>query len=230
MPDKTILLLGGAGLVGAQVAWQISCDVSPEKVIIAALYQREVRETIELLEREFPNVKYIGVWGDVFVRADFTGERRATLLSSAKRRADLFEDLLGNLDQTYARSRLVQLIREHKPDVIVDSINTATAISYQDVYSASIIAKQKMDALFARIESLEQMVRTPTPTLPSLVGGRSSSANGGGEGVGVLTELQNGVGELAKMRKGAQRAFDALVLSQSVRNLIRHVILVLRAL
>ncbi len=40
MADKTILLLGGAGLVGTQVARQISRDVCPEKIIVASLYQR----------------------------------------------------------------------------------------------------------------------------------------------------------------------------------------------
>lgn len=204
--DKTILLLGGAGLVGMQVAHQIARDIQPEKIIIASLYQREVREAIAPLEREFAKTQFLGVWGDVFVRADFTGERRAKLLESAERRADLFDDLLGDLDETYARSRLAQLIREHKPDVIVDTINTATAISYQDVYSAAIIAQQKMRALFGQIESLSQAAYEET------------------------ADLRPGVAELAKMRKSAQRAFDALVLSQSVPQLIRHVILILRAM
>ncbi len=129
MSDKTFLLLGGAGLVGAQVARQIARDIHPEKVILASLYQREIREVMTPLEKEFPRIQFVGVWGDVFVRADFTDEKRAALLQSAERRQDLFDDLLGDSDAAYERSRLVQLILEHKPDVIVDSINTATAIS-----------------------------------------------------------------------------------------------------
>ncbi len=100
MPDKTILLLGGAGLVGAQVARQISRDVRPDKIVVASLYQREVRDTIEPLEKEFPEIQYVGVWGDVFVRDEFTLERRAALLQSGARRADLFDDLLGDVDAT----------------------------------------------------------------------------------------------------------------------------------
>ncbi len=228
MPDKTILLLGGAGLVGAQVARQISRDVHPDKIIVASLYQREVRDTIEPLEKEFPEIKYVGVWGDVFVRDDFTLERRAALLQSSGRRADLFDDLLGDLDGTYARSRLVQLIREHRPDVIVDSINTATAISYQDSFSASVVAKQKMEALFARIEQLEQAARVPAPV--------SDGASELGQAVTRersehrIEELEKGVADLAQMRKDAKRAFDVLVLSQAVPQLIRHVILILRAM
>lgn len=211
MSDKTILLLGGAGLVGAQIARQIARDVHPEKIILASLYQREVREVIGPLEKEFPKIQLVGVWGDVFVRADFAEEKRSALLQSPDRRENLFDDLLGDLDAAYARSRLVQLIRESKADVIVDSINTATAISYQDVYTASVIAKQRMDALFARIESLSQSTNAQT--------GNATEAT-----------LRSGVAELEQMRKSAKTAFDVLVLSQAVPQLIRHVILILRAM
>jgi hypothetical protein len=211
MSDKTILLLGGAGLVGAQIARQIAHDVRPDQIILASLYQREVREVIGPLEKEFSNVQFTGVWGDVFVRADFADEKRAALLQSSERRANLFDDLMGDLDETYARSRLVRLIRETKPDVIVDSINTATAISYQDVYTASVLAQQRMDALFARIETLNQLINPQT--------GNATEA-----------ALRSGVAELEQMRKSAKVAFDVLVLSQAVPQLIRHVILVLRAM
>lgn len=216
MSDRTILLLGGAGLVGAQIARHIARDISPQKIIVASLYARELREVLPPLEKEFPQIRLIGVAGDVFVRADFTDEKRAALLTSPARRADLYDDLLGDLDATYQRSRLVQLILEHKPDVIVDSINTATAISYQDVYTASIIAKQKIDALFARIDHLNE----------------TSHAEGETRGVPRRTreELHTGVAEIARLRKDAARAFDALMLSQSVPQLIRHVILILRAM
>jgi hypothetical protein len=108
------------------------------------------------------------------------------------------------------------LILEHKPDVIVDSINTATAISYQDVYSASIVAKQKLDALFAQIDHLHE----------------TTHASGETRGVPVRSreELHGGIADLAKLRKDAARACDVLLLSQAVPQLIRHVILILRAM
>ncbi len=248
MSDKTILLLGGAGLVGVQVARQVARDVCPAKIVIASLYQREIRETIGPLEKEFPSVAFVGVWGGVFVRDEMTYARRAALLQSPASRDELFEDLLGDLDGAYARSRLVQLIREHRPDVIVDSINTATAISYQDVYSASVIARKKMNTLFARIDSLDQAVRALGGARAQPDGGESVDASGATSpllpdvraslneavvrerGEHLLTELQQGVAELAKMRKEATRAFETLVLSQSVPQLIRHVILILRAM
>lgn len=216
MSDQTILLLGGAGLVGVQVARQLARDIQPRKIILASLYQREIREVLPPLKKEFSSIEWIGVWGDVFVRADFTDEKRAALLASPERRADLFADLLGDLEATYARSRLVQLILEHRPNVIVDSINTATAISYQDVYAASIVAQQKLDTLFRRIDHLNETTHTPGETRGVPVRSRE--------------ELHDGIAEIAKLRKDAARAFDVLLLSQSVPQLIRHVILILRAM
>ncbi len=240
MADKTFLLLGGAGLVGTQIAREAARKMRPQKIIIASLYQREVREALTLLKREHPEIEWLGVWGDVFVRADFTHARRRELLDSPARRGELFDDLLGDLDAAYERSQLVRLILEHRPDVIVDSINTATAISYQDMYSASVIAKQKLEALFARIDELTHAVKalTASPLAQSLP--RSAGKEGG---VGIVAEawtreqlehatiqLQENVAELARLRKPAQRAFETLVISQSVPQLIRHVVLILRAM
>jgi hypothetical protein len=208
MSDKTILLLGGAGLVGAQIARQIARDIHPEKIVLSSLYQREVREVMAPLEREFPKISFTGVWGDVFVRTDFGEEKRTELLRDAEHREELFDDLLGDVNHAYAHSRLVRLIRETRPNVIVDSINTATAISYQDVYSASVVARQKLDALFGRIESLSRAAEQGAP----------------------LSALQTGLAELDHLRENSVGAFDLLILSQAVPQLIRHVILILRAM
>jgi hypothetical protein len=122
--------------------------LEPQKVIIASLYQKEVRQAVRALEREFPDIKFVGFWGDIFVRSDFNvGDRqqrlnRRKLLENPENRQGLFEDLFGNVDDAYQKSHLVQLILEHNPDVIVDAINTATAISYQDIYSATEIARR----------------------------------------------------------------------------------------
>jgi len=82
---------------------------------------------------------------------------------------------------------LAQLIHTHRPDVIVDSINTATAISYQDVYTASVVAKNEFEALAAGAAS---------PPAPA----------------------------------AAQRALDVLLISQSVPQLVRHVLVIHRAM
>lgn len=150
--DKCYLVLGGAGLVGAQIVRQISRQLEPTKIVVASLFRGEVREFLHDARREFPHINFVGAWGDVFVRKAFSLENRRRLLQSRHRRDQLYEDLFGSLDEAYLRSTLVQLIRQHKPDVIVDCINTATAISYQDVTSLSKKAYDSLNELRHKID------------------------------------------------------------------------------
>jgi hypothetical protein len=138
------MVLGGAGLVGSQVVREISRELEPERIVVASLFRGEVREFLHDIRREFPHIKFEGAWGDVFVRDEFSMERRRRLLMSRVYRDKLYDDLFGDINDTYERSSLVQLIRRFRPDVLVDCINTATAISYQDVESLS---KQTYDIL-----------------------------------------------------------------------------------
>ncbi len=135
--DRIILALGGAGLVGSQIVREIAREMEPERIVVASLYRGEVREFLHDARREFCNVDFVGAWGDVFVRDEFMEENRRRLISTRSRRDSLYQDLYGGLDDAYARSGLVQLIRRYRPNVIVDCINTATAISYQDSDSQS---------------------------------------------------------------------------------------------
>jgi hypothetical protein len=198
MTDQTYLLLGGAGLVGLQVARRIAHDLKPKKVVIVSLYQDEVQEALDGpsgLRRMFSgyDVEFVGVWGDVFVREEFSDRRRASLLESYEAREKLFADLNGPLDDGYQHSRLVKLILEHRPDVIVDAINTATAISYQDFTSASVIAKRHMDGLFGQLR-------------------------------------EHRFDDARASWKDSERIFETLLLSASVPQLIRHVLLINRAM
>ncbi len=232
MSDKTLLLLGGAGLVGLQVAREAARRLRPQKIIIASLYQREVREALTPLKKEYPEVEWIGVWGDVFVRADFSRAKRGELLQSHRRRDDLYDDLLGDLDGAYARSQLVRLILEQRPAVIVDCINTATAISYQDTYSAAVVAKQAMDSLFDQIQELAHTLKALEPArVPTAVtGGVVAEAWTREQMEHTAARLQDAVTRLERQRKPAQRAFETLVISQSLPQLVRHVVLILRAM
>ncbi|MAU00757.1 MAG: hypothetical protein CL608_26730 [Anaerolineaceae bacterium] len=172
MSDRSFLVLGGSGLVGSQIVRTVARAMEPEKIVVASLFRGEVREFLYDARKEFPNIEFVGAWGDVFVRDEFSLERRRRLLQSSHRRDMLYDDLFGKLDEAYGRSALVQLIQQHKPDVIVDSINTATAISYQDVESLSqqtydilqelrqIVDHQDLEGLDALGKSLEQNVST----------------------------------------------------------------------
>lgn len=142
--DECVLVLGGAGLVGSQIVRETARELEPKRIIVASLFRGEVREFLHDVRREFPRVEFIGTWGDVFVRDEFKMERRRRLLQSQVRREMLYQDLFGDINGAYERSALARVVKQFEPDVIVDCINTATAISYQDVESLS---KQTHDIL-----------------------------------------------------------------------------------
>lgn len=183
MSDRCFLVLGGSGLVGSQIVRTVARTMEPERIVVASLFRGEVREFLYDVRKEFPQIEFIGAWGDVFVRDEFSLEHRRRLLQSRPNRDMLYTDLFGSLESAYGRSALVQLILQHKPDVIVDSINTATAISYQDIESLSkqtydilqqlqqIVDHQDLAGLDALGKSLEQNVSTLliSQSLPQLI-------------------------------------------------------------
>ena len=189
MPDETFLLLGGAGLVGTQVARRIIGDLAPRRVVIGDLVEKGARRAVEDLRSVFPDspTEIIGEWGDVFLRESFSRQNRDELLEDPEAREGIFADLLGPIEEAYEKSSLARLILQYRPDVIVDCINTATAISYQDVYTTSIIAKQTISEVPLDKDAAARQAKT-------------------------------------------QHDVEALILSQAVPQLIRHVMILSRAM
>lgn len=142
--NERILVLGGVGLVGSQIVRTIARELEPTTIIVASLFRGEVREFLHDARREFPHINFVGAWGDLFLREEFKLERRRRLLQSQTRVEKIYDDLYDHIDEAYKRSALVRLIQQYRPHVVVDCINTATAISYQDVES---LCKQIHDSL-----------------------------------------------------------------------------------
>lgn len=139
MPDGSYLVLGGTGLVGFQIASRILADLDPATLVISSIDQPSADEAVGRLRRLHPDspAEIIGEGGDMFVRTDHDGLGRRQVLADSSRRREACDDLLGSFDEAYGRSGLVQMVLRHRPGVVVDAVNTATAISYQDVYSAA---------------------------------------------------------------------------------------------
>ncbi len=145
-PYDSILVLGGAGLVGYQVCRYALRAGLTKKTIVVSLWRDEVREAVRLLEEEFPDAEVIGRYGNVFARgriADAATEDVTPLVDrrDPENRRDLLSDIYESFDGAKQESALVGLVREFQPAAVVDCINTATAISYQDVPTT---AKQLM--------------------------------------------------------------------------------------
>lgn len=146
----TLLILGGAGMVGVQVAREAARELRPKKIVISALTEREVAEAIETLRAEMPGVELVAAPGDIFIPQSLQGVDRGEVLRNRAHFDALFDEIFSSDPDAYQRSALFQLIDAHKPELIVDCINTATAIAYLDVFTVSRRTKLLLDALESR--------------------------------------------------------------------------------
>jgi len=136
--NKTVLVLGGWGLVGNAVSRKL-VDENPSRIIITSLKLSEANDAVAKLSKEFPHKgeNYFIPWGgDIFVRNEFKDINRMSILADKDKRNILMQDVMEELSENILKSSsLFNLLSTYKPDIIIDCINTATAIAYQDVYS-----------------------------------------------------------------------------------------------
>src|SRR6266851_1248398 len=130
--DRTVMILGGSGLVGHAVARRL-LGAAPRRVVLVALFEEEGRATARALEPYRGRATLEVEWGNVFLPAGIAQLERGSVMANAEHRRLLVQDLLSELtDDVLQRSFLYQLLLKYKPDAVVDSINTATAFAYQD--------------------------------------------------------------------------------------------------
>ncbi|MCO4744722.1 MAG: hypothetical protein KC912_08035 [Proteobacteria bacterium] len=140
------LVLGGAGLVGLQVCRQIAQQLEPRRIVVASLREREAREACATLEDEFGDaVAFVPAWGNLFVRRAIANTPRNQVLGDPAMRRDLLEELYGDFDVAYKKNHLVGMIRLHRPEVVVDCVNTATGLSYQNVFVGANKVLERLD-------------------------------------------------------------------------------------
>jgi len=163
--NKTVLVLGGFGLVGSAVARKLVSE-NPKSIIITSLKLSEAEDAVAKLNKEFPGKTdlFIPWGGDIFVRYQYREEPRGKLLNDPQRRRQLISDTMEELnDEILKSSAIYNLIINYKPEIIIDCINTATAIAYQDIYTSyrnlnrAIKNKVSYDAL---VEESEKMMGT----------------------------------------------------------------------
>ena len=141
--NTTVMILGGFGLVGRAITRQI-LEKKPAKVIVTSLFEKEAKKAC----KEFENcgVELHPVWGNLFVRDSLKDLSRAEIMENRKNRQILLDDVMGLLtDDVLHKSYLYQIIAEHKPDVIIDCVNSATALAYQDVYAGYYKVRRQLD-------------------------------------------------------------------------------------
>ncbi|HEX2788251.1 MAG TPA: polysaccharide biosynthesis protein [Ignavibacteria bacterium] len=159
--NKKVLILGGWGLVGSAIARKI-VEEKPKQIILTSLKENEAKEICAELSKEFKKPKnyFLPWWGNIFVRNIFKDLPRNKYLDDENKRSILIQDIIDELDdKIYKSSSLYALIKQFKPHVIIDCINTATAIAYQNTYSAyKDIFRQTSDKKNTDYERLKSSV------------------------------------------------------------------------
>jgi hypothetical protein len=141
--NKRVLVLGGAGLVGRAVCRAILSH-APSSVVVASVDEVSAREAVARLREEFTSTSAAleADWGNVFVRWEFKDWSWDRILGNDRARGlllhDLFEEMTGARKQEILEaSTLARMIDHHRPDIVVDCINTATAFAYRDIYQSA---------------------------------------------------------------------------------------------
>ncbi len=122
---KKVLILGGYGLVGSAVCRELLRH-RPAEVILHSLRAEEAEAA----------------------RAAVAAEAGATAIGTASGDILGLNEKLDRLDEIWAHLRqledhhlgdfvLYRLLVEQQPDIVIDCVNTATAIAYQNVYATA---------------------------------------------------------------------------------------------
>jgi NAD(P)-dependent dehydrogenase (short-subunit alcohol dehydrogenase family) len=149
---QTVLLLGGWGLVGSAIVGAL-VDQRPARVVLHSLRREEAEQAVESHARRFPEgVELVPVWGNVFVRWDLRDLDRSRLQGDRRHRRALIEDTMAELTvEVLERATLWRLLTEHRPHIVIDCINTATAFAYQDIF----YSVRRMQKVVARVDQGE---------------------------------------------------------------------------
>lgn len=157
-----VLILGGSGLVGMAIAREM-LELRPESLVISGLTQTEAEAAVQELtpEAEPYGVGVIAEWGDIFVPHTMKDKRRAEILADAEAREELLDDLYAApAADAVERSALGAMLMTHRPEVVVDCINTATVFAYQNVFTSASGLWHKAQSGDADLEAVERHLAT----------------------------------------------------------------------
>lgn len=135
--NRSVLVLGGWGLVGSAVCRQMMPE-QPKRIILTSLLESEAKEAVSTMQKEYPKAGknfFVPWWGNIFVPHSLKDTPRDAILQNEQWRRMLIDDLLDELSlPVLERSTIYQLLTKYKPDIVVDCINSATGIAYQDIF------------------------------------------------------------------------------------------------
>jgi len=156
---RTVVVLGGTGLVGMAVAREL-LPHEPATLVICGLAREETELAVAALHGHGAT-RIVGEWGDVLVPSTMRELRRHEIIGDAALRASLLDDLYGELtEDVVQRSTLGALLLRHEPDILVDCINTATAFAYQNIFESAAHLRERGARSGATLDDVERHLAT----------------------------------------------------------------------
>ena len=143
---KKVLVLGGWGLVGMAVCKKIILR-EPAEMIVLSLEKWQSEEAVRELSKK-NSVKFSIEWGNIFVRRSLKDLTRDQILNNNNNRQIVMHDVLNDLNEEILNeSFLSQVINRHRPEIVIDCVNSATALAYQDIFTSSIEVRKSLQNL-----------------------------------------------------------------------------------
>lgn len=163
-----VLVFGGAGLVGRAICRQV-INAGASKLVVCSLLEDEAREFVEELKEKYPNIEYSTEWGDIFVRHQMKDISREEIVGDDVKRGIFLNDLISPLNrEILTESAVFKMLTKHKPDIVIDSINTASIIAYQNIFG---VTKEALSSTASDGKKAKEMVERMAATqyLPQLI-------------------------------------------------------------
>ncbi len=165
--QRKILLLGGYGLVGTAIIRKL-LQYKPKEIIILSLFEHEAKSACDLLDSEAGSTILTPEWGNIFIRHSLKDLSRKDILGQSQNRQQLLHDVMDPFDDgILSTSMLDTLISKHQPHIIIDSVNSATGLAYQDIYNgyyslSNELEKAKSTETLSNqlVEEIEKMLTT----------------------------------------------------------------------
>jgi len=159
--DSSILILGGWGLVGSAICHELMKH-RPKRIIISSLKKEEAEDACEQLRREYPKSNpemFVPVWGNIFTRMEWKDKNWEEVISDTVSRKGAVKDIFDQLSSEILNdSALYRFVVDSKPDIVIDCINTATAIAYQNIYQTTETVNQSIESDDVKSEDVERLM------------------------------------------------------------------------
>jgi NAD(P)-dependent dehydrogenase (short-subunit alcohol dehydrogenase family) len=143
---RKVVVLGGSGLVGLAVCREL-LEHQAREVRIHSLRLEEAEEASQELTPHAGETLLTVSGGDIFGLAE-----------SRPRLERIAAQLRGLTDENMTEFLLYRLLQDTRPDIVIDCVNTATAIAYTDIYRASEKVRRQLSQLNTDSAAVEDLL------------------------------------------------------------------------